>query len=120
MRPTPALNRLIILAAAAAGLVVGVPLAVPSVPAQAAIGTTSWGKTPQAQNDPSDHDQDDSRQGEPSSNGDSQNPTLSHDPTTVTTTCGNGPIIVLPFTITTIHCEAEAEASGRHAAASWS
>jgi hypothetical protein len=91
MRPTSSLKRWMVVAAA--GLVVGIQLAVPSVPAKAAVGA---------------------------SNGHSQDPSLSHDPTTVTTTCGNGPIIVLPFTITTIHCEGEAEASGRHARASLS
>jgi hypothetical protein len=102
MRPTLSSFSRWMVVAAAAGLVVAVQLAVPSVPAQAAVGALSRGNSPEARN------------------GDSQNPTLAHDPTTVTTTCGNGPIIVLPFTITTIHCEGDAEASGRHARASLS
>ena len=112
MRPTSSLNRWMVVAAAA-GLVVGVQLAVPSVPAKAAVGALS------RENSPGAHapDRNDTDPRGPDREG---GVILSHDPTTVTTTCGNGPIIVLPFTITTIHCEGEAEAGGRHARASWS
>ena len=108
MRPRSLLNRWIVMvAAAAAGLVVGVPLAVPGMPAHAAVGAALDHRDREGQDEPSDQE-------------DGQNPSLARDPTTVTITCGNGPIIVLPFTITTIHCEGEAEAAGRHAQASWS
>jgi hypothetical protein len=147
MHPKLSLNRWMV-AAAAAVLSVAVLLAGPSVPAKAAVGAVSRGEGPEASErdrnatDPAGPDhyagaglhdhrdghtkdershQGDSRPGEPPSKDDSQNQTPSaRDTTTVTTTCGNGPIIVLPLTITEIHCEGEAQASGRRARASLS
>lgn len=135
MHPLLSLNRWMVVVAAAGVFSVGVPLAGPNVPAKAAVGAVGRGDDPEASEldrngaDPAsrdqyagaghpDHrdgptkdersDQGDSRPGEPPSEGDSQSQTPSaRHTTTVTTTCGNGPIIVIaaPFSTTVIDCE---------------
>jgi hypothetical protein len=101
-------HRWMVVVAAAGVLSVGVPLAIP-VPASAAVGTPFG--------------QGDSRPGEPPSSQGQAAPSA-RDTTTVTTTCGNGLIVLgpivlsaAPFSTTVIQCEPPPAAGGTHVAA---
>jgi hypothetical protein len=100
MHPMRPFHRLMVVAAAAGALSVGVPHVVPGTPANAFSARTGWGDS-----------RDDGRG---SSHRDS-----SPDTTTATATCGNGlvvlgPIVVpvAPNTTTVIQCQEAPPASG--------
>ena len=124
MHPKLSLKRSMVVAAVAGVLSIGVPLVGLSVPAKAAVGAVGRGDRAEASTldrngtDPAGPDQYGRTRDERSHQDDRQTPSP-RDTNTVTTTCGNGLIVlptivvpIAPHTTTVINCDPSRSAGG--------